>query len=465
MIDLRGFIRELERNNKLKRVKAPVDKNWEVSCIARIVMGFPPQKRYAILFENVKGFKNPVLINAFASRDLYAIGLESAVREIEERWDSALKNLLNPETVGQASCKENVLVGDEVDLNLFPHAVYTPEKDGAPYIASGCVVLKDPETGVQNAGIYRCMVKGKNKLGLHMEPPHDGGIIFSKYREMGKPMEVAIAIGLPPVVHMAAAAKIPYGVDEFAVAGGLAKAPLKVAKCETLDLKVPADAEIVIEGVVPPRSVEPEGPFGEFYGYMGERGIDPVINVTAITFRNDPIYQLLLQQKAPNEGNVLRDVTMEAFLKGKLKSAGVPGVTGICIRETSAIEHLVVGIKKLYPGHALTVAQACWVAYPLAFKQIIVVDDDCDVFNSEDVEWRLATCVQPERDIQIITNAAANPLDPSVQREKRGQGSKMLIDATRKLKYPETALPPEQMLEEARKRWDSYGLPELNKKS
>ncbi|MFH1821811.1 MAG: UbiD family decarboxylase [Methanobacteriota archaeon] len=465
MIDLRGFIKELENNDKLKRVKAPVDKDWEISCIARNVMNLPPQRRYAILFENVKGFKNRVMINAFASRDMYALGLESTVEGIDERWYSALSYPLSPELVDQASCKENVLTGDEVDLDLLPHAVYTPQKDEAPYIASGCVLIKDPETAVQNVGIYRCMVKGKNKLGLHIEPPHDGGIIYFKHRQMDKPMEIAIVIGVPPVVHMSAAAKIPFGVDELTIAGGLAKSPLKVAKCETVDLQVPADAEIVIEGIVSPKRVEPEGPFGEFYGYMGERGTDPEIDVTAITFRNEPIYQLLLQQKAPNEGNVLRDVSMEAFLKGKLKGAGVPGVTDVCIRETSAIEHLVVGIKKLYPGHVLTVAQACWIAYPLAFKQIIVVDDDCDILDPGDVEWRVATCVQPDRDVQVVSDAAANPLDPSIPLEKKGHGSKMLIDATRKFKYPDMALPPKEMLDKARKQWRGYSLPKLAKKS
>ncbi len=460
MLDLRGFIRELEKHDKLKRVKTPVDKDWEITCIARNAMGLPPQKRYALLFENVNGFKEKVLINAFASRDMYAIGLESTVDGIDERWYSALNQPLKPELTAQALCKENILLKGQVDLNLFPHAVYTPQKDETPYIASGCVILKDPETGIQNLGIYRCMLKGKNKLGLHIEPPHDGGIIYFKHRQLDKPMEVAIVIGLSPVVHMAAAAKIPFGVDELTIAGGLAKSPLQVAKCETVDLVVPAHTEIVIEGIVSPQRLQPEGPFGEFYGYMGEKGVDPEIDVTAITFRNDPIYQLLLQQKAPNEGNILRDVTMEAFLRGKLKSSGVPGVTDVCISE-----HLVVAIRKLYQGHVLTVAQACWIAYPLAFKQIIVVDDDCNIRDPGEVEWRVAACVQPDRDIKVVSGAGANPLDPSVQSERKGRGAKMLIDATRKFKYPEIALPPKEMMETAKRQWNSYGLPELNRKS
>jgi len=460
--DCREFLLELEKRDRLKKIDVPVDKDWEISCIARHAMKLPTKERSAILFENVRGFKYPVLINAFASHEMYAIGMESTIEGIHELWHSALQKPLEPELVNSASCKENVLLGDKVDLNIFPHIISTPKKDAGPYITAGCVVTKDPETGGRNVGIYRCMIKSKNKLGIHMAPANHGNIIYSKYEERDKPMEVAIVIGTPPTVTMAAVARVPFGVDELAVSGGLGKSPLKVVKCETVNLEVPANSEIVIEGEIPPKLKEPEGPFGEFFGYMGEEIMSPVVNVKGITYRNDPIYQVLLQQTSPNEGNILKDVAMEAILTWTFKIIGIPRVTGIHIGETSAGESVVVGIKKIYPGHVLAVAQACWAAYPLAFKQIIVVDGDCDIFDPADVEWRIATCVQPDRDIYIVPNFAGSALDPSIPKERQGQGSKVCIDATRKFKYPKVALPPKELLHKVKQQWGSYGLPEFS---
>ena len=459
--DCREFLSELEKRNRLKKIEVPVDKDWEISCIARHAMKLPLQERSAILFKNVRGFKYPVLINAFASREMYAIGLESTIEGIHELWHSALHKPLEPELVNSGPCKENVLLGDEVDLNIFPHIISTPKKDAAPYITAGCVVTKDPETGIRNVGIYRCMIKSKNKLGIHMAPANNGNIIYSKYEERDRPMEIAIVIGPPPTVYMTAAARVPFGVDELAVSGGLGKSPLKVVKCEMVDMEVPANAEIVIEGEIPPKLREPEGPFGEFYGYIGEEIMSPVVNVKVITYRNDPIYQVLLQQTSPNEGNLLKDVAMEAILMRTFKSIGISGVTGIHIGEKSAGECIVVGIKKMYLGHVLAVAQACWAAYPPAFKQIIAVDGDCDIFDSADVEWRIATCVQPDRDIYIVPNSAGSALDPSIPKERPGQGSKVCIDATRKFKYPESALPPKELLQKVKQQWGTYGLPKF----
>jgi len=459
--DCRKFLDELEKRQKLRKIEVPVDKDWEISCVARLAMEFPPEDRFAILFNNVRGSKYSVLINAFASRELYAIGLGTTVDGIHDAWQSAVQKPLEPELVGSASCKDNVLVGDEVDLNIFPHIISTPQKDAAPYITAGCAVTKDPETGSRNVGVYRFMLKGRRKLGIHIAPTNDGAAIYSKYEERDRPMEIAIAIGPPPAVCMAATTRIPFGIDELAVAGALIKSPLRVVKCETVDLEVPADTEIVIEGEVPPRFREPEGPFGEFYGYMGDKIMSPVIEVKAITFRNNPIYHVLLQQTTPCEGTLMKDIGMEAMLLRTFKNVGILGVTGVHVKEKSSGECVVVGIKKRYQGQVQAVAQASLSAFPTLLKQIIVVDSDCNIFDWADVEWRLASCVQPDRDVYIFTNCAASALDPSVPKEKRKQGSKMLVDATRKFDYPEVALPPEEMLLRARQQWRSYGLPEL----
>lgn len=459
--DFRKFLGELEKRQKLKKVEVTVDKDWEISCVSRLVAELPPKDRFAILFKNVRGSKYPVLINAFASREMYAAGLETDVEGIQGVWQSALQKPLQPELVDSGPCKENIQVGDKVDLNIFPHIVSTPGRDAAPYITAGCVVTKDPETGIQNVGIYRCMLKGKNKLGIHMAPANDGAIIHSKYEAKDRPMEIAIAIGLPPTLCMAATTKIPLGVDELAVAGALGKSPLKIVKCETVDLEVPASAEIVIEGEVPPKIRESEGPFGEFHGYVLEKIMEPVVNVKAITYRNNPVYHAILQQKPPNEGNLLKDLGVEVILMRTFKNLGILGVMGAHVREYSSQGCLVIGIKKLFLGHVQTVAQASFAAFPTFLKQIIVVDSDCNVFDWADVEWRMATCVQPDRDIHIITDCAASSLELSIQKERK-TSSKVWIDASRKFDYPEVALPPKEMLRKVKQQWESYGLPDFS---
>lgn len=463
MIDsCREFLIELGKKHKALIVEGPVGRDWEISCIARNAASLKPEDRYAILFKNVKGFKYPVLINAFASREMYAIGLETTAEGIQEAWQSAFRKPMEPVSVSSAPCKENILLGKEVDLNLFPHIVSTPGKESAPYITAGCAVTRNPETGVRNVGIYRCMLKGRDKLGIHMAPTNDGAVIYSKYEEADKPMEIAIVIGPPPAVYMASVARIPFGMDELAVAGGLMKSSIKVVKCETVDLEVPANSEIVIEGEVVPKLREPEGPFGEFYGFVGDRIMSPLVNVKAITYRNNPIYQALLQQMTPNEGTLLKDLSMEVILMRTFKNIGILGVTSVHVREKSSGECVIVGLKKLYSGHVQAVAQICWATHPTSFKQIIVVDSDCDVFDWAEVEWRLATCVQPDRDIYVFSGCAASALDPSVPKERRKQGSKMCIDATRKFDYPEVALPPKEMLDKVRHQWGSYGLTDIS---
>ncbi len=218
--DCRKFLSELERKQKLRKIEVPVDKDWEISCVARLAAELPSADRFAILFKSVRGFRHPVLINAFASREMYAMALGTSVDGIQGAWQSALQNQLEPEQVNSGPCKENVLTGEDADLTIFPHIISTPGKDAGPYITAGCVVTKDPETGTRNVGIYRIMVKGKRKLGIHIAPTNDGSKIYSKYEEMGKPMEIAIAIAPPPAVCMVATTRIPYGTDELAVAGG-----------------------------------------------------------------------------------------------------------------------------------------------------------------------------------------------------------------------------------------------------
>ncbi len=459
---LRDHLSRLEKAGRLFHVKAEVDKDWEIACVTRQTAGLPPQERYAIQFDRIRGHQTPVVVGAIgASRDIYALALGIQAGEIHERWLHALRHPVEPRMTTTAPCQEHVERDGQVDLQKFPVPIWTPTKDGGPYFSAGCVVMKDPETGIQNVGIYRLMVHSSNLLGVLIVPAKHSGIIYSKYEAMNRPMEVAVVIGPPPSVVMTGAGRVPYGVDELAVAGGLLGSPLDLVKCQTVDLQVPAQSEMVIEGVIPPHERRHEGPFGEFFGYMGEDGDAPVVKVQALCYRSNPIHQGIMEQKPPSEGSYIKDIAMESILLGALRGVGVPGVLDVHVGEMSAQSHVVVAIQKLFPGHAKAVMHGCWASYPNRCKQVTVVEGDCDIYDSADVEWHIASRVQPDRDIEVISEATGHTLDPSMPEGRKTYGAKMGVDATRKHLYPEVSLPPEEILNRARKDWKRYGLPAL----
>ncbi len=461
-MDLRSFLNLLESKGRLQKVGAEVDKEWELSCIARHVARMPAAQRYGLLFEKPKGFDIPVAVGLFGSRDLYAMGLGvSGIDEVRQLWLDALAKPVPPVMVGTGPCKDVVLRGKDVDLLKFPVPVWTPGLDPGPYLTAGCVLMKDPETGIRNVGVYRLQLKGKNKLGILILPAKHSGIIYSKYEARSKPMEVAVIIGPPPAVCMTSVARVPYGADELAVSGGLQKKAIELVRCETVDLEAPADAEVVIEGVVPPFAREMEGPFGEFSGYMGPEGMQSFVNVTAVTHRKNPIYQAFIEQKPPAEGSILKDIVLEIVLLNAMRALGVPGIKDVYVTEAGAQYHAVVSMQKLFPGHVRQVLQACWAAYPVGCKQVVVVEDDCDIYDPRDVDWHVATRVQPDRDVVIMADCTGHTLDPSMPPERRHWGAKMGIDATRKMPYPPVSLPPAEMLAKVREMWSKYGLPPL----
>ena len=466
---LRDLLMHLERIGKLKRISKPVDKDWEIACITRQVMYQPSDRRYAILFESITGFDTPVATNTLgASRELYAtaLGVSSANGRIDKetihsRWVQALAAPLAPIVVKTGPCKENIMRGDAVDLLKFPIPTWTPGGDAGAYLSAGAVVQKDPETGVQNVGVYRGMIKGRNRIGLLVQPAKHSGLIFQKYEAANMPMPVAIVVGPPPYLGMTSVGRVPYGVDEISVAGALSGRAMEVVKCETVDLLVPAHCEMVIEGVVQPRVREQEGPFGEFYGHMGPPANSPIVEVNAITYRNGTIHQGFQEQMPPSEGSCIKDIAMESILLSSLRACGIPGVLDVHVHPMSCQSHVVVKIKPQFPSHAKAVYSGCWATYPNRAKQVIVVEDDCDIYNDGDVAWHLASRVQPDRDYTIWEKGTGLPLDPSMPKEQAIYSGKVGIDATRKHAYPPRSLPPPRMLQDVIAAWPSYGLPPL----
>jgi 2,5-furandicarboxylate decarboxylase 1 len=467
---LRDLLGHLEQIGALQRVKQKVDKDWEIACITRLVMSMPPEKRYALLFENIDGFETPVATNTLgASRALYAVALGVASRNgqidkeaIHTKWTQALANPLKPIVVPTGPCKENILKGKDVNLLKFPVPTWTPDQDGGAYLSAGSVIQKDPETGIQNAGVYRGMIKRADRIGVLVQPAKHSGVIMQKYEAANKPMPIAIVVGPPPYVGMTSVGRVPYGVDELAVAGGLAGRPIEITKCETVDLFVPAHSEMVIEGIVQPGIREAEGPFGEFYGHMGPVAQSPIIEVSAITYRNGTIHQGFQEQMPPSEGSCIKDIAMESILLGALRQNGIAGVLDVYVHPISCQSHVVVKIKPQFPSHAKAVFAGCWAAYPNRAKQIIVVEDDCDIYNDDDVQWHVATRVQPDRDLTIWEKGTGLPLDPSMPKQMAIYSGKVGIDATRKHAYPPRSLPPAGMLADTRAKWSGYGLPPLS---
>lgn len=445
--DLRSFLTELESYpGELFRVKRTVDPKFELTGVLRKLeeKGAYP----ALLFEEVRGTHMPVLSNTLASRRRLAIALETDPNQLTIEYVKRQGDLKPVIQAEKAPVKEVRMKGTDVDLQRLPNITHCGG-DGGPYISSGLVVMKDPESGTYNVGIYRIQIKGKNRLGIYPGAYSHGMQIIRANERAKRPTEVAIMIGHHPVVYMASQFRGAFEVSELEVAGGLLGEPLRVTKAETVDLDVPADAEIVIEGIIPPGVREEEGPFGEYTWYMGNKEITPVIEVSAITHRNDAIYYDI--NSAHPEHNLTGLLAREAMLYTRIKAV-VPTLKAVTLPFSGTCRHTAyISIRKEYDGLGKNTALAALAADPF-MKLAIVVDEDIDVFNEAEVMWAVCTRVQPDRDVFTIPDAYVCELDPSAYsikgRTERGyMNAKWAIDATKPVDLPfqERADVPEEV--------------------
>ncbi len=427
--DMRAFLDELEGQGELVRVSDPVDPRFEISAWIRKTsdVGGP-----ALLFDNVVGSEMHVAGGVFANpiKALLALGTTDH-REAVERFIHGLETPLPPVTVADAPCQEVVWEGAELDLGRLPLPTYS-EQDGGKFITVGVGVCRTPD-GTQNAGVYRMQYHGPRTLGLAASPYTDFDAIRVNAEREGRPLEFAVAIGLDPVIHLATQARVPFGTDEFAIAGGLRGEPVELVRCRTVDLLVPATSEIVIEGVFRPGIRHPEGPFGEFSGYVGPGNDEPVLEVSAITTRRDPIYQAGLTGIPVTENHVMKGLPMEAQLLVTLR-ATYPDVTAVSFSPEGASEFLcVIGLRQRYAHQARNVILAAMgsAGHP---KIVVVVDDDIDVYDMARVWWAIVTRFQPDRDLLVVPQAAGGQLDPSAPAPFTS--SLLGIDATRPFGQP-----------------------------
>ncbi len=421
--DFRSFLKEMEesREGGFYRITREVDTRFEISAI---VTKLEQARQIPLLiFEKVKGHSMPVVVNCYADRGRVARGLQVPKRELPARVNRGYRRPIPPVEVAQGPVQDIVLEGNQVDIRRLPAMIYH-NTDAAPYITAGIVLARDPDTGQYNLSYNRLMVKGKNRLGIFMTVGKHLNALFTKMEERGKPLEVAVSIGNHPALAIGALAIGPYEEDELGIVGGLLGSPLEMVRARTVDLMVPAGAEIVLEGRIEPGVREEEGPFGEFTGYAIPPGKSPVFSVTAITHRRNPIYQDICGGQH-REHLTMATVPMEANYFRVVKGA-VPEVEEVRV---AAPFTLLISMRKKYEGQARSALLAAFNA-DIYLKHAIVVDDDIDLTDLQRVLWAVATRVQASRDIFIVPRARGSSLDPSA--DPIGVVDKMGIDATAK---------------------------------
>ena len=447
---LRDFLARLESEGELIRIKEKVSPILEITELTdRICKSGNGGK--AILFENTDDSGIPVLINAFGSKKRMAMALgvdniEEIVRDIQELIElkppqnfiekiKFLPRLFEishypPKIItGKAPCQEVVLTGDEIDLFKFPILKCWP-LDGGRFITLPVVFTKSLKSGKRNVGMYRMQVYDKKITGMHWHIHKDGASHYDEYKKAGKRMEVAVVIGTDPVVTYSATAPLPYGVDELLFAGMIRKRGVELIKCKTIDMEVPATAEIVLEGYVEPNELREEGPFGDHTGYYSLKGDYPVFHITAITHRNNPIYFTTIVGKPPMEDCYMGKATERLFLP-MLKALN-PEIIDIDLPWEGVFHNcVIVSMKKRYPMHARKLMTSLWGSGQMSFsKMLLTVDEAINVHDYKEVAMRLLNNVDIEKDI-YITEGTLDVLDHSSPNYI--YGSKIGVDATERI--------------------------------
>jgi 4-hydroxy-3-polyprenylbenzoate decarboxylase len=453
--DLRDFIEQLERNGELLRIRHPVDPYLEMTeiCDRTLRSGGP-----ALLFENAKGFDIPVLANLFGTPERVAAGMGAdsvaSLREVgkllaflkepdppkgmKDAWQKmpVFKKVLDmaPKILKRAPCQQQVLEADDVDLGRLPIQTCWPD-DAAPLITWALVVTRGPRKERQNLGIYRQQVVSRNKVIMRWLAHRGGALDYQDWqmRHPGEPFPVAVALGADPATILAAVTPVPDTLSEYAFAGLLRGSKTELVQCRTIDLQVPASAEIVLEGHIQPGEDALEGPFGDHTGYYNEQERFPVFTIDCITHRDNPIYHSTYTGRPPDEPAILGVALNEVFVPILQKQ--FPEITDFYLPpEGCSYRMACISMKKQYPGHAKRVMFGVWsfLRQFMYTKFIIVTDDDVNVRDWKDVVWAMTTRMDPARDITLVENTPIDYLD--FASPESGLGSKIGMDATNKWK-------------------------------
>jgi UbiD family decarboxylase len=407
--EMREFLEFLEQKGEIIHIKEEVDPEWEVNGITRMVL---QKQGPAIIFHNVKGADLPLATGILGSdkRYLWALGLDGWTG-FNEEWSKRTEHHIPPRMVDTGVCQEETKDNGEIDFNRISMSVS---------------ITRDPDTGVQNVGIYRMATLDKDRLSWGAAPYSHGRQHYIKYEDLGEPMPIAIVTGCNPSVLIAAATRTQPGVDEVHLAGALMGEPVEMVKCKSIDIEVPAWSEMVFEGLIHPGIREMDKNFGEVTGYYGEPHPQPVFELKLVTHRKDPMFVGSREQWYPSESCLINGRSSQAEAYSILKKI-VPGILDM---RTDVTYEAIIKIKKLFKGHPQQVMDAVWGATYARYKHVIVVDEDIDIWDYNSVHWALSTRVDAGRDVCLLPRRAGQHRDPSVPTRMRGWQTGMGIDAT-----------------------------------
>jgi UbiD family decarboxylase len=478
--DLHAHLEALRAQGLLLAIDEPIDKDAELHALVRwqFVGGIEESARKAFLFNNVvdgrgREYAMPVVVGAIAAnRAIYSLGMGVPVEDIQAKWDDAIAHPIRPHHVTNAPCHDVVMEGAALQgeghgLDTLPIPVSTPGFDSAPTLTATNVITRDPETGVQNMGTYRAALKAPDRLVVRMATRVGGAGGYQHYLKHQKrgdrQMPCAIVLGCPPYVAFMGPQKLPIDVDEFDVAGGLAGVPINVVKARTVDLLVPAESEVVIEGFIDTEYVEPEAPFGESHGHVALEEYNMPMRVTAISHRSNAIIPSYISQVAPSESSVIKRVAYEPLFLAHLRTTlGIRGVKRVSLHEplTGLLRVTLITIEKGTPRTEI------WRALNgAAFfkgdcgKICIAVNDDIDADNANAILWAMAYRMNPVEDVRTLPHRGQGH-GPKRESEHE-EDSTLLMDATTKGDMPPLALPTQEYMERAKKIWERLGLPAL----
>lgn len=481
--DLREHVEALDREGLLVTIDEPIDKDSEMHPLVRWQFrgGIPEADRKAFLFTNITDGKGrhydiPVVVGAMAaSPAVYAAGMRVGVEDIGAKWNNAMAHPIEPRPVNAAACQEVVLTGEDLmgegkGLDALPIPVSTPGFDSAPTLAATNCVTRDPETGIQNMGTYRAALKAPDRLVVRMATRVGGAGGYQhwqKYKARGEEMPCAIVLGCPPPVAFMGPQKLPIDMDELGIAGGLAGEPINVVKAHSVDLMVPAEAEVVLEGLIDPEFTEPEGPFGESHGHVALEEMNMPMRITAITRKKAPIIPSYISQVAPSESSVMKRVAYEPLFLSHLRDTlGISGVEKVALHEplTGLLRVTIVTMSREAPK--TEVWRALYGAASFkgdCGKIVFAVNRDIDPDNADAILWALAYRHNPAEDVQVLRHRGQGH---GPKREHGGEeDATLLIDATMKADMPPLALPAEEHMSHAKKLWERLGLPALRPES
>ena len=479
-LDLHEHLEALKARGLLHTVDRAIDKDSELHPLVRwqFVGGLAESDRKAFLFTNItdgrgRAYSIPVVVGAIAAnRAIYSVGMGVPVERIQSKWDQAIAHPVPPRVVTGAVCQEIVIEGKDLQgegngLDRLPIPISTPGFDSAPTLTATNVITRDPETGIQNMGTYRAALKAPDRLVVRMATRVGGAggyVHYQKHQKRGdKTMPCAIVLGCPPCVAFMGPQKLPIDVDELAVAGGLAGGPINVVKARTVDLLVPAEAEIVIEGLIDTEYVEPEAPFGESHGHIALEEFNMPMRVTAITHRRNPIVPSYISQVAPSESSVIKRVAYEPLFLAHLRdSLGIRGVKRVALHEplTGLLRVTMIVVEK-----SMARTEVWRALYGAAYfkgdcgKICIAVNEDIDPDNADALLWAMAYRMNPVEDVKALAHRGQG----HGPKREHGQeeDSTLLMDATMKSDMPPLALPKREYMERAKSIWEELGLPGL----